>query len=261
MHRHIAAGVAYYTFDLFSSFPGLIHGISTRHGGTSPAPFDTLNLSYDAGDTADNVKANRDGWHRALGLELANTVTARQARSDRVAIATPQDRGIGIPGVDALLTDQAEVGLMLRFADCVPILLYDPGKHAIACVHSGWQGTVMKVVSKAVLAMVDAFGTRTSDLCAGIGPSIGPCCYSVRQDVVSRVKAAFPTSDALLSTMADGTVHLDLWEANALQLRELGVSRIEVAGICTAHRTDEFFSWRAERGQTGRFAATIALAN
>ncbi|MCL4393739.1 MAG: peptidoglycan editing factor PgeF, partial [Chloroflexi bacterium] len=170
-----------------------------------------------------------------------------------------EQRGTIVRDVDALLTNQTGIPLMLRYADCVPLMLFDPVHRAIGLVHSGWRGTVAKIVSKSVRAMVDAFGTRPGELVAGIAPSIGPCCYRVGPDLTADVRRAFRPSDDVLIEQADGSVHFDLWQSNARQLRELGVGQIEIAGVCTAHRVDDFYSWRAENAKTGRFGAIVCL--
>jgi hypothetical protein len=138
--------------------------------------------------------------------------------------------------------------------------MFDPVHRAVGLVHAGWRGTVLKITSAAVRAMMRAFDTRPGDLIAGIGPSVGPCCYTVGEDVAVQVRASFQGNESLLS-LRQGKIHFDLWDANAIQLRSLGVKRIEVAGLCTAHRTDEFYSWRAEGARTGRLAALIALTD
>ncbi len=257
MQRRDVHGVDLYTFDAFEHRDGVIHAISTRKGGVSPAPFETLNLSRATDDDPENVKVNLARLHSALWLDPSATVDASQAHAARVAVVKGNDRGKRIHDVDALLTGERGVSLLLRFADCVPILLFDPIQGAIGAVHAGWRGTVAKIVTHAVTTMGEYFTTRPRDLVACIGPSIGPCCYRVREDVIEQVRAAFADADELLATR-DGATHFDLWQANARQLRTLGVEQIEIAGICTAEHTDDFYSARVE-GTTGRFGALIAL--
>ncbi len=254
MQRHNPNGIAYYTFDSLTNLH-ITHAISTRHGGVSPAPFHSLNLSQSVGDSAENVVANLTRLHDALGLERGAAISASQAQSDGVALVTRTQRGAVMQGVDALITRDAGVTLLLRYADCVPILLYDPVQRAMGAVHAGWRGTVAHVAAKTVRAMSNAFGTRPRDLLACIGPSIGPCCYRVGQDVIERVRAAF-SDDGVLR---DGA-YFDLWEANARQLRECGVAQIEIAHICTAEHTHDFYSHRAEKGQTGRFGMLAGIS-
>ncbi len=256
MQQHRVNSLAYYTFESLDD--KVTHAISTRHGGVSPAPFDTLNLSVTAGDAPSNVNSNVKLLHEALALDIPATVTASQAQADKIAIVDASHRGMWIQNVDALITNQRHLPLLLRYADCVPILLHDPTHRAIAIVHAGWRGTAAQVVAKSIRAMQQAFGTRTQDVIACIGPSIGPCCYAIGQDVISQIRTAFSNADSLL-TKQNGSTHLDLWQANAMQLLELGVEQIEIAKICTADHTDEFYSWRAENKNTGRFGAIIAL--
>ncbi len=240
------------------AFPEVVQGVTTRHGGVSPAPFDSLNLSSAVGDQAANVHENWMRLHRALELDERATVDARQAQADQVARVTAGLRGHRMMNVDGLITDIPGIPLMLRFADCVPVLFYDPKHRAIGLAHAGWRGTVGKVVTHTVQAMGAAFGTEPRDLVACIGPSIGPCCYEIGADLQAKVEAAFPGEFPSL-LRCNGSVHLDLWEANALQLRSMGIGKIEVAGICTSDCTGDLYSWRREHGNTGRFAAIIAL--
>jgi hypothetical protein len=257
LQRHATNGVCYYTFDRLSGFGNLAHAISTRHGGVSPAPFQTLNLSRTVGDDVKNVACNIERLHAALGLDVWAMVTASQAQAERVAIVRRDHRGSRIVDVDALLTDEPGIPLMLRYADCVPILLFDPVHQAIGVVHAGWRGTVAHIGSKAARSMFDEYCTQPRDLIACIGPSIGPCCYVVQQDVADQVTASFAEPDDLL-IQRDATTYLDLWRANERQLRDLGVDQVEVAELCTADHTSDFYSARAG-GKTGRFGAIIAL--
>jgi YfiH family protein len=257
MQRHTIDQLAYYTFNSLNAH-ALIHAISTRHGGTSPAPFDALNLSRSTGDNPANVQTNMNRLLAALALAPATLVQASQAQADGVAIVDTRHCGAIVPGVDALLTQTPGVTLILRFADCVPILLFDPVRRAIGLAHAGWRGTVLKIVTRTAQTMFDSFGTRPHDLVACIAPSIGPCCYRIGEDVSAQVRNAFGNVDDILIPQSDG-IHLDLWQANATQLRALGVEQIEMANLCTAHRTDEFFSHRAEHGKTGRFGAVMHL--
>lgn len=258
MQRNEINGTVFYQSAEFLKFPHIAHGVTTRHGGTSPAPFDTLNLSSHVGDEVARVNENLNRVHAALGLERAATVDANQAQADQVARVTRAERGTRIQGVDGLITNVRGIPLLLRFADCVPILFYDPAHHAIGLAHAGWRGTVGKVVTNTLNAMRDTFDTRPDDLLACIGPSIGPCCYEIGADVRRRVETAFPDTHELL-LRKNGTTHLNLWESNAVQLRALGVRNVEIAGVCTADHTHDFYSWRRENAATGRFAALIAL--
>ncbi len=149
--------------------------------------------------------------------------------------------------------------LLLRFADCVPLMLYNAARHAFGLVHVGWRGLFAGIVPHTLLALQQAFGCEPYHIVAGIGPAIGPCCYEVGSDVVVRAKQTFGADSSLLRPQPNGAVHFDLPGAVRHQLQEHGVERIEDSGLCTSCHTDEFFSHRAERGNTGRFAAMLGL--
>jgi polyphenol oxidase len=258
MRRNPVNGTVFYQSETLLEFPNLVHAVTTRHGGVSPAPFDSLNLSAYVGDDPARVHENMDRLHHALGLERTAMVDAHQAQADQVALVTETDRDTRIKGVDGLITNRRNLTLFLRFADCVPIVLYDPVHQAIGIAHAGWRGTASKVLTNTVNAMHEAFVTEPRDLIACICPSIGPCCYEIGADVREKVERAYPDAYELL-LHENGSTRLNLWQANAAQLRSLGVEQIEIAGVCTADHTNDFYSWRRENAKTGRFAALIAL--
>ncbi len=259
LRRERHNGLAYYRFESLIPHPNVVHGVFTRMGGASAPPFDSLNLGGSVGDDPQAVAENYERLCATLGIRRGDVATAYQQHTDRVAVVGPDDRGRVIPATDGLITDAPGVFLTLRFGDCVPLLLYDPVQRAIGLAHAGWMGTVQLMARRVVEAMGAAFGSRPSDLLAGIGPAIGPCCYQIGEDVAKLVRQAGDDWPALLRVRPDGSMHLDLWEANRRQLAAAGVERIEVAGLCTACRHDEFFSHRAEGGQTGRFGVVIGI--
>jgi len=240
--------------------PGIAHGIFTRRGGVSPAPWASLNLGARVGDDVVRVRDNRRMALEALGRTPESVFDVWQVHSAEVILAAAP-RGDAPPRqADAILTDRAEVTLMMRFADCLPILLYDPVRPAVGMVHAGWLGTVRQVVRQAVMRMRDRFGTHPQDLRVGIGPSIAAHHYPVGPEVIEAFRGSFgEAAEAHLTAGAEGT-RLDLWSANEQLLREQGVEQIEIAGLCSACDTADWFSHRAERGQTGRFGALMALA-
>ena len=147
----------------------------------------------------------------------------------------------------------------MRYADCVPIILVDPVRRAIALVHAGWQGTVKKAAQAGVTQLVDNFGSHPQDLLAVIGPSIGPRNYQVGDDVINHVQFAFGSkADQLLPAYGQRT-HFDLWAANRLVLEQVGVEKIDLAGICTFEHAAKWFSHRGSGGNTGRFGVLLAL--
>ena len=258
MVEESANGVAYYLFDSLQR-PEIVQAVFTRQGGVSPAPWDELNVGGAVGDERERVIENRRRSFEAVGLPFESIADLWQVHSaDTYRADAPKGDLPYLAKADALITDRPGVSLFLRFADCVPILLYDPVQRAIGIVHAGWRGTVQDAAGAAVRALARCYGSRPADLVAAIGPSIGPDHYLVGPEVVEQVHHAFPGPNGLLRTV-DGRAHLDLWAANERALRRAGVERIEIAGLCTACRTDLFFSHRGEAGRTGRFGAVIAL--
>lgn len=252
--------LARYHFESFSG-DGLIHGVFTRLGGFSLAPFEGLNLSHKLGDDPARVSANHQAIYRTLGIEAGDVVTARQVHGDRVAVVSAGDSGRIHDQTDALISNLPGLLLLMRFADCVPVLLYAPRQGAVGLAHAGWQGTAKGIVAKTARAMMRTYGCLAQDLLAGLGPGIGPCCFEVGADVVDAMRSAFGSSYGRISRLGPrGKIHIDLWRANALQLEEVGLARVEVAQICTCCRQDEFFSHRGENGRTGRFGAVIGLS-
>jgi YfiH family protein len=239
-------------FGSLAQIPGLVHAITTRAGGVSAGRCESLNVSYSVGDRAENVDENVRRAAEVVGSRREELFSAYQVHGRDVTIVdgdTPPR-----PRCDVLITSSPARTLMLRYADCTPVLIADPARKAVAAVHAGWRGSAVRAAGAAVTALADVFGSRPANLIAGIGPAIGPCCYTVGADVA----AAFSDRPRLIR---DG--RLDLWEANCLALIEAGVpaEQIEVAGVCTQCHADRFFSHRANAGQpAGRFAALIRIA-
>lgn len=259
MQAKRAASILYYEFDGFD--PAVVaQAVFARHGGQSPAPYASLNMSISTGDSRENVQANRVRAFEALERDPASVADLWQVHSAEVLVADTPNAPANYKGqADALITDRPEVTLFLRFADCVPILLYDPRRPAVGVVHAGWRGTLAKAAPAAVRAMTERYGSRPGELVAGIGPSIGPCHYAVGPEVVEQTRHAFAGADDVLLARVNGGYHLDLWAANAQALREAGVEQIETSALCTVCQADDFFSHRSHGPQTGRFAALIGL--
>jgi polyphenol oxidase len=259
LDRHQPDGLAYYTFPSLAALPELNHAVTTRHGGVSGTPYQSLNISKGLGDDPSAVHENLRRVCVALGIQREHVVSPNQRHTANVCRVDENDRGRVCSGYDALITDRPHVPLLLRYADCTPVLLYDRPHHAIAVIHSGWRGTVAGIVPATLAAMQHAYGSRPEDLVAAIGPSIGPCCYEVGPEVEDAVRAAFADPEALLLRRASGRRHFDLWAANLRWLQDAGVHRIEVAELCTACHTADFYSHRAEHGRTGHFGAIMEL--
>jgi len=224
----------------------LVHGISTRKGGVSGAPYDSLNLGLNTDDGEDRVRENRRRFFESVGLDETGLVTPRQVHGDTVrAVDAPGT----VPDADAVVTDRRGIILSIQVADCLPVYLIDPVKKAVGLVHAGWRGTGKNIAGKTVMVMNKAFGTNASDLLAFFGPSIGPCCCAVEEDASARFDPSY---------VRDG--RLDLWRCNEDQLLEAGVKSGNVvqSRLCTACHPEWFFSHRASGGKTGRMLAVLA---
>ena len=249
-------------FKIFSSESSLRHFVSGREGGITPGEKGSLNLSYNVGDMPENVLHNRMLLAKALSIGERNLVFPKLEHGNKVVHVKDLPGDGCIETGDALITSLSGICLMTTAADCVPVLLYDPVKKAIAAVHAGWRGTISKIVTHTIEAMQEAFGSEPQHIIAGIGPSIGPEVYEVGGDVITAVVEAFGDEAQRLFTVAETPLKskFNLWEANKIQLLKMGVpnENIEVAGICTFSNHENFFSVRASKN-SGRFAAGILL--
>jgi YfiH family protein len=237
--------------------------VSTRVGGVSEPPYASLNLGLHVGDDPDAVTANRERFFAAYGLPLERSVWCRQVHGNDVHVVAEGGSGaysLDAVEADALVTDRVGIPLCVLMADCVPVLLYDPVRHVAGLAHAGWAGTVAHVAAATVRALADRYGTDPADLRALIGPSISPDRYEVGDDVISRAREAYGDAP-VLRELGGGKALFDLWEANAVDLERAGVPRaqIEISGIASSDRLDEFFSHRFEPPATGRFAAVVML--
>ena len=248
-----------YQFDGLLGCSETSHAVFTRHGGVSAGAFASLNLSRSVGDDPDAVAENSRRALGALGYRREQAVTAWLVHGCDVAVMTRDDVGREPPKADAILTRERGLPLLMRFADCAPIVLYDSVRQAIGLAHAGWRGVAANVVEATVRAMVDAFGSDPRRMWAGVGPAIGVECYEVGPDVVERAAAACPPGTRLAQPGRNGRPHLDLAAAVMAQMQRADVGSIEASGMCTASNTHEWFSHRAERGRTGRFGLVIAL--
>lgn len=245
-------GILYLQSPIFSGYNYLVHGIFTRTGGISEAPYDTLNSSYNVGDRPERVKENLRTIKDAIGAK--HLISMNQVHGENIVILRKDDHTLieSTANADALITDIPSVALMVKQADCQGVLFYDPVKPVLAVVHCGWRGNVRNILGAVVGRMRSDFGCRESDIVAGIGPSLGPCCaeFISYEEIFPEEFREFIVRDN----------HFNLWEISRRQLLDAGLAedRIEIAEICTRCNTDLFYSYRGE-GITGRFATMAML--
>ncbi|MBI5566342.1 MAG: peptidoglycan editing factor PgeF [Chloroflexi bacterium] len=259
MNRVVHDELIYYQFDDLASAPELYHGVFTRAGGVSRAPFASLNLSRSVGDEAVAVTENNRRMLAVFDMQPDQATTAWLVHGRSVAVVDRADAGHYRTNVDAILTRERGLALTMRFADCVPVVVYDRVRGAIGLAHAGWRGVAVNVVAATLDAMHAAFGSEPRDVWAGIGPCISVDRYRVGEDVITAIAAACPADIPIAQRQTDGSVHLDLNAAVTAQLCAGGVTHIEDSKVCTATRIDEWFSHRAEQGKTGRFGVVIGL--
>jgi len=251
-------GLKYYQFENFAS---LNHGMFTRLGGVSEGAWGALNLGGTVGDSVEAVRQNHVLMYDVLGVTIQQTCTTWLAHgADTVIVDAPVRNRRWVAVADGMVTDRPDVALVMRYADCTPLLFHDPIRGVIGIGHAGWRGTVLGIGESVVKTMITAYGCRPADIRAGIGASIGPDKYQVGGEVVQAVHEHFGTIEGLIRyDPADNTAYFNLWEANKRALQGMGLTAIEIAGICTATRLDEFYSHRAEKGRTGRFGVVMSL--
>lgn len=252
-------GLRFYQFKSFLNLP-VFHAILTRHGGVSEPPYASLNTGGTVGDDAQAVLENHQRIYQTFGYEFGSRFDVWQVHDNRV-LCTDSPRGVDHPHqkADGILTNQPDVTLFMRFADCVPILLVDPVLKVIGIIHAGWQGTYKRIAQSAVEKMVSCYGSKPETLLAGIGPSICQKCYEVGSEVQDVFLSVFGEGANDYIEEKSGRLFLNLWRANRDVLHQVGVEQVETAGICTACNLHDWYSHRAEGGRTGRFAVLMTI--
>ena len=256
-HTIYSGGLEFLQVDRFT----VPHGFTTRLGGVSPKPYDSLNLSMHRGDSAENVAENFSRLASAVGFDLQRLVLSHQTHSDRIRPVTAED-ALGLdhhtyPECDGLITNEPGVALWVFTADCTPILLSDPVTGAVGAVHAGWRGTAARIAEKAVLAMAKEYGCKPENIRAAIGPNIGQCCFATDEDVPKAMGQTLgPAADAYILSQ-NGKYYVNLKEINRQILQEAGVAQVAVSEACTACETDRFWSHRRTGGIRGSQGAVI----
>jgi YfiH family protein len=269
MNKHTIESLEYYSFANLDAHGRVSCCVTSRAGGLSAGVFESLNLGMRTDDDYDAVVDNRAQLSLITNAFPDLLTFGSQVHGSNVAVVTGDLIGCGagdadgaIPDTDALVTNIPDVPLVVLVADCCPVAFLDPVAGAVGIAHAGWRGTAAGIAAATIDTMTREFGSRPADIIAGVGPSIGPCCYEVGEEVVDQMAAAYPD---LVGRVFDRTrgakPYFNLWQANRSIVIGAGVpdSNIETAGICTVCHKDTFFSHRADGGTTGRFGALIML--
>ena len=235
---------------IFQHIPHLVAGISTRHGGVSTPPYSSLNLGVHTDDHPAHIAQNLTLFCHSLGISEQALIRSYQVHGDQIWNAQEPDY---LSGYDAIIAGKIGVFAGVGVADCCPILLADPNKKIAAAIHAGWKGTVAQIGTKTLQYLMDHFGSDPSDILAYIGPCISETHFEVGDEVAAQFEHAHKQAYG-------SRWHVNLKEANADQLRKLGVQQIEIDPACTVENNADFFSHRKEKGVTGRMLAVIGFS-
>ena len=251
-------GLGFYEVSGWEGATGLF---TTRKGGVSRPPFDSLNLGAGSGDDPALVARNRALLANAIGIAPGAIRTVSQVHESDVYTLCDPEAPRPEKSYDAVVSNVPGAALAILTADCAPILLYDPVSRAAASVHAGWAGTVKEVAASAVRRMTEVFGAAPRDIKAAIGPSIGPCCYEVGEKVMTPLRDEHSDWREFTETVSPGHWYLDLWEANRHVLLSAGLKseNIAVMGLCTMCNPDKFYSHRGSGGKAGRMMGIALL--
>ena len=264
MNRRQRGEIVYLTFGCLEEMPGLVHAVSTRQGGVSVAPFDSLNLGLHVGDEARAVLENRRRFTSAVGFALEDVVTTRQVHGREVRVVTSADRGCGASeeperswSCDALVTRDGGIFLTGFSADCPLVMLADVEAGILGLAHAGWRSAFAGILQRTVSAMT-RLGADVSRVVAGISPAIGPCCYEVSPRLRDAAPADVDNPGRFFREHA-GRFLFDLPRFCREVLRDCGIGgeSIESAELCTRCGSETMFSYRASGGRTGRHAGVI----
>lgn len=256
-------------YESLSSYPNISHFVTTRHGGCGEGAYGSFNCSPYCGDDAEVVRRNQELLIEGMSHKPVALVIPRQTHGTDCMLVQdlfwtwPPDRwGPLLEGIDALVTNVPGYCLCISTADCVPVLLYDRKRQAVAAIHAGWRGTAGLIVRRVLQYMMEKYGTQPEDVIAAIGPSISQASFEVGGDVYRAFRRrGFDMSIISYKNEETGKYHIDLWKANRRQLLQLGVleENIEVAGICTYINQEEFFSARRLGINSGRMLSGIMI--
>ena len=214
------------------------------------------------GDSSEDYADYRRELAESLGLNEAQFIFPRQTHSNHVVVVQESTEAAEVQDTDALVTNERGVCICVQTADCVPVMIYDPGRKVVAAIHAGWRGTVGKIVEKTVKKMQDVFQSDPAELLAGIGPSISTLNYEVGEEVIRAVQENFPNHDQLLlPSKNEGKAYFDLWKANQFLLVGAGLSaqNVEIMNLCSYGEEGDFFSARRDGAQTGRMVSGIMI--
>lgn len=268
LNIHNKNGVVYLTFPKLDKAGGVTAAFSTRLGGVSTGDQSSMSFGLSLGDKRENVLENYRIFCEAIGVDCKKVVLAHQTHTANIKKVTKEDIGKGIfkernyNDIDGLVTNEPGIVLVTQYADCTPLLFFDPVERIAATSHGGWRGTVGEIALKTVEIMVKDYGSNPKDIICAIGPNISKCCYEVDDPVIEEInKLTYLDKSLCYYAKGGGKYMLDLKETNRQILLHAGIKEenIDVADLCTCCNSDVFHSHRATKGKRGTLAAMICI--
>lgn len=242
------------------------HAFTTKFGGVSLGPCESLNLGFGRGDDPENVRKNYQILTAALGVPYERVTMTHQIHSDEVSVVTEETVGMGLHrpmawDSDAIVTNLPDTPLAGFYADCVVTLLYDPASASVGVCHSGWRGTAAGILAKTVDVMEQKLGAKRESILAVIGPSIGQCCFETDADVPEAMEKTMGARVQKFIEPRGAKWFIDLQGINADILSRAGLQgeNIVDSGMCTYCMSGEFWSHRVTKGERGVQAGMICL--
>jgi len=265
MHKKTNKVIPLWHFDHLARYNEIIHFCSGRNGGVSHGAYESLNLGLTVGDEEGLVIKNRKRLAGELNITVDRFVFPQQTHSKNIKIIRSyEELKKPFTETDAMITNLPGICLCVQTADCVPVILYDKQEKVIGVVHSGWQGTLKKILTKTLEAFIHQFSSNPKDILVGIGPSIGPADYEVGDEVMDEYKKVYGIqAQHILKKTENKKILLDLWKANQLQAEAMDIPgvNIEISFLSTFKENELFFSARKQGVQCGRCASGIMLKN
>ncbi|QGT99698.1 Multicopper polyphenol oxidase [Candidatus Syntrophocurvum alkaliphilum] len=248
----------------------LVIAFSTRVGGYSSHQYTSLNLGLHVGDNKDQVINNRRKFLSYFDIELSSTVSCEQVHGNKIIRVTDKHKGLGaysdessLLGYDGMICNTPNLYLLTYYADCVPVFFYDPQNRAVGLAHSGWKGTMGNIAVETVYAMEKNFNCHRQDIKVYIGPGIARCCFEIQKDLVEKVSEKYNEISDIILLKDNNGYKWDLHSTVRIMLEKYGVlsKNIICSSLCSFCNSDLFFSYRRDRGSTGRMTALIGLSN
>jgi hypothetical protein len=259
-------GISYITIPEWADM-GALAALSARSGGISYMPFDSLNMGLHVGDNPHHVIENRKRFMLATGGQLEQMVCCQQVHGDRIKLINHSHAGLGakemktaIGDSDAMITNVPGIFLTTFYADCIPVYFFDPVKRVVALAHSGWKGTMLRIAEKTLQSMTEEYKCKPKDIRSFIGPGIGSCCFAIDGSLADKAIREFDSLSDIIR-YNNGKQYWDLPATIYQCLIKAGIenNHLNICPLCTCCNADYFYSFRRDKGNTGRMGAVITL--